>query len=238
MILTCPGCETRYNVADDAVSSAVGRRVKCANCGHLWHFAAALRETPPLEPLRVAEAAASASETATVPRSAVASAAAAEARATDSLLELGSAATPAVARQRIRHSLFQLGLLLFTFVAVLLLVIARNAVVKEWPLTAVVYGAFGIKTAAPSAELNLKATPAWIAGDFVVEAEITNTASTLRTVPALRVALLDGSRNELDARIIDPEIGPLAPGASARIKTIFEHPSTIVTDIAVTFATE
>ena len=47
-----------------------------------------------------------------------------------------------------------------------------------------------------------------------------------------------GHRNELDARIIDPEIGPLTPGASARIKTIFEHPSTIVTDIAVTFATE
>jgi predicted Zn finger-like uncharacterized protein len=236
MFLTCPACETRYNVADEAVSNAAGRQVKCANCGHLWHFAAALQDTLPLEPRRVAEA--SAAATATVPHATVASAATAGAEATDSLLELGSAATPAIAPQRVRRSLFRLGLLLFTLVAVLLLISGRNAVVREWPLTAVVYGALGIKTAAPGAGLDLKTTPLWIAGDFVVEAEITNTASTLRTVPALRVALLDGSRNELDARIIDPEIGPLAPGASARIKTIFEHPSTIVTDVEVTFATE
>jgi predicted Zn finger-like uncharacterized protein len=238
MILTCPACETRYNVADDAVSSAAGRQVKCANCGHVWHFAAALQETLPLEPRRVAEASASAAATAGMPRAAAASAAAAEAEATDSLLELGSTATPAIAPQRIRQSLVRLGSLLFTFVAVLVLILARNEVVREWPLTAVVYGAFGIKTAPPGAGLDLKATAVWIAGDFVVESEITNTASTLRAVPALRVALLDGGRNELDVRIIDTDIAPLAPGTSARIKTIFEHPSTIVTDVEVTFATE
>src|SRR5258708_13224325 len=37
MILVCPACHTRYQVADQAVSRPSGRTVRCANCGHSWH---------------------------------------------------------------------------------------------------------------------------------------------------------------------------------------------------------
>src|SRR5258708_11901633 len=37
MILVCPACHTRYQVADQAVSRPSGRAVRCASCGHSWH---------------------------------------------------------------------------------------------------------------------------------------------------------------------------------------------------------
>lgn len=35
MILTCPNCQTRFLVADQAIG-ADGRRVRCGNCQHMW----------------------------------------------------------------------------------------------------------------------------------------------------------------------------------------------------------
>ncbi len=36
MILTCPACDTKYVVKDDAIPSG-GRQVRCASCKHSWH---------------------------------------------------------------------------------------------------------------------------------------------------------------------------------------------------------
>jgi predicted Zn finger-like uncharacterized protein len=238
MILTCPACETRYNVADEAVSSAAGRQVRCATCGHIWHFAAALQETLPLGPRRVAGAAPGIVPPLAVARAALATAAA-EVEDADSLLHLRTpAATPATGSQHIRRSLWGLASLLAVFTAALTLIFARDTMVREWPVTAVVYGAFGIKTAGSGEGLDLKVAPTWIAGDFVIDTEITNKADSLRAVPRLRLALLDSSLNYLEVRIIDPDIEPLAPGATARVRTIFEHPTSAAIDVEVTFATE
>jgi predicted Zn finger-like uncharacterized protein len=235
MILTCPACETRYNVADEAVSSAAGRQVRCANCGHIWHFAAALQETLPLEPRRVAGATAGIAPPFAVSRAASGTAAA-EADATDSLLELGTAATPTVAPQHVRRSLVRLVSLLSVFAALLLLILARNAVIRVWPDSAVVYSALGLHTEASG--LDLKVTPTRTGEDFIVATEITNITDAARAVPRLRVALLDGSRNELDVKLIDPDVNRLAPGAITRVRTVFEHPSITASDVEVTFATE
>lgn len=35
MILDCPKCHAKYNIADSAIP-AVGRNVRCASCGHYW----------------------------------------------------------------------------------------------------------------------------------------------------------------------------------------------------------
>ena len=230
MILTCPACDTRYNVADEAVSSAAGRQLRCANCGHIWHFAAALQETLPLGPRRVAGATAG-----IAPPLPVMGPATAGADTADSLLELGTVATPAVAPQHVRRSLGRLVSLLSVFAA-LLLILARNAVIGVWPQTAAVYGALGLYT--ETSGLDLKVTPTRTGEDFAVVAEITNTTDAARPVPRLRMALLDGGRNELEVRIVDPDVNQLAPGAVTRVRTIFAHPSITATDVAVTFATE
>ena len=235
MILTCPACETRYNVADEAVSSAAGRQVRCANCGHVWHFAAALQETRPLGPRRVAGATAGIAPPLPV-MGAAAGSAAAEADDTDSLLELGTAATPAVAPQHVRRSLVRLVSLLSVFAALLLLILARNAVIRVWPASTVVYSALGLYTEA--SRFDLKVTPTRTGEDFIVATEITNITDAARPVPRLRVALLDGSRNELDVKIIDPDVNQLAPGAIIRVRTVFEHPSITASDVEVTFAPE
>jgi len=36
MILTCPACDTKYVVKDDAIPAG-GRQVRCASCKHSWH---------------------------------------------------------------------------------------------------------------------------------------------------------------------------------------------------------
>ena len=36
MILTCPACDTKYVVKDDAIPPD-GRQVRCASCKHSWH---------------------------------------------------------------------------------------------------------------------------------------------------------------------------------------------------------
>ena len=36
MILTCPACDTKYVVKDDAIPPS-GRQVRCASCKHSWH---------------------------------------------------------------------------------------------------------------------------------------------------------------------------------------------------------
>ncbi|MBI4967858.1 MAG: zinc-ribbon domain-containing protein [Rhodospirillales bacterium] len=36
MIITCPNCAARFNVADQALGAA-GKTVRCAKCGHKWH---------------------------------------------------------------------------------------------------------------------------------------------------------------------------------------------------------
>jgi predicted Zn finger-like uncharacterized protein len=236
MILTCPACETRYNVADEAVSSAAGRQVRCANCGHIWHFATALQENLPLEPVRVAGATPGIVPPLAVSRAAVAAGATAEADTTDSLLELGTVTTPAVAPLHVRRSLVRLVALLSVFAALLLLILARHAVIRVWPETAAVYGAVGLYTEASA--FDLKVTPTRTGEDFIVAAEITNITDAARPVPRLRVALLDGSHNELDVKIVEADVSRLAPGAITRVRTVFEHPSITANDVEVTFAAE
>src|SRR3954465_3441705 len=100
MILTCPSCETRYQVDEAAIDRAAGRQVRCANCGYLWHFAPALEEHVP-EPTaaRPTGAGAGGRAAAAAPGAGPPRAGAAQtdgAAALSTTLELGSAAAPAV----------------------------------------------------------------------------------------------------------------------------------------------
>jgi len=63
MILTCPACATRYQ-ADEAKFPPLGRQVRCAKCGHVWHQAGPVAApesdtAPEPSPLRAVEPSAS-----------------------------------------------------------------------------------------------------------------------------------------------------------------------------------
>lgn len=49
MIITCPNCHTKYEVADQAIGSA-GRKVLCANCHQSWKATASLPVDVPPRP--------------------------------------------------------------------------------------------------------------------------------------------------------------------------------------------
>ncbi len=52
MIVTCPGCKTRYRVDAEALRTPGGRTVRCAACGLSWHQPPTALKTGPLEPAK------------------------------------------------------------------------------------------------------------------------------------------------------------------------------------------
>jgi predicted Zn finger-like uncharacterized protein len=49
VIITCPGCKTRYRVDAKALTTPGGRTVRCAACGLSWHHQPAALEIGPIE---------------------------------------------------------------------------------------------------------------------------------------------------------------------------------------------
>ena len=88
------------------------------------------------------------------------------------------------------------------------------------------------------AGLEVTVKPTRTSDSLVINGDIVNSAQVTRRVPRLRVSLRDGNKTELDARIIDPPVVTLAPGATAHFDTTFEHPSITATGVAVTFASQ
>jgi hypothetical protein len=121
--------------------------------------------------------------------------------------------------------------------AALAAIIARKEVVAMWPATARLYAFTGFSAAPSGPGLELaKIAPARTADGLVIEGDITNTGSTTREVPRLRVALRDPAEKEKQFKIIDPPVARLAPGETAHFKTSFDHPDEAATGVLVTFA--
>jgi predicted Zn finger-like uncharacterized protein len=230
MLLTCPSCETRYQVDEAAIDRAAGRQVRCANCGYLWHFAPSLEENLPTQAAPAAgPAAAGSAAGATASKTAAPS-------ALSATLDLGSPAAPAVGRMGHGwRAIFQAGVILVVAGAVLVPILARNTVVQTWPEATKVYQAVGLKTAGPGAGLDITVRPLRSEGSFVVTGEITNSTDRPLSVPPLRVALRDTNQNEVEFQILDPPVGILPAGKTAQFKTVFEHPSVTATDVVATF---
>ncbi|HEX6443021.1 MAG TPA: zinc-ribbon domain-containing protein [Stellaceae bacterium] len=247
MLLTCPSCETRYQVEEAAIDRAAGRQVRCANCGYLWHFAPVLEEHVPDAAAAAPAARSAGGGAATAP---AATPGAGPARPGSALpadpadpmsttLELGSAAAPAVVGMHpALRGLLQVGAALTVAAVVLVPILGRNAVVETWPDSAKVYQVVGLATVTPGTGLDVKVTPLRSDGAFVVTGEITNTSQQPVSVPPVRVALLDTTKNEVEFQIIDPPVGSLPAGAIARFKTVFEHPSVAATDVVASFGVD
>jgi predicted Zn finger-like uncharacterized protein len=248
MIITCPACKTRYTV-DDATIGADGRRVRCADCGHVWHYsaeAAAIQEA-------IAEVTAQVGPATDRPAASIPSPAVplpteilrAEPRIEAQPPPAGPAAMPrpsvhvelpAAARRR-RARIWGLLLTIILVGVVLAAVFAREGIMRMWPATMPVYAALQLIDSS-GAGVDVKVTPTRTSASLVIDGEVVNTASTARLVRRMRVSLQDGSKNEVDFRVITPPVVALLPGGTARFNTVFERPSSTATDVAVTFVTQ
>lgn len=129
-------------------------------------------------------------------------------------------------------------LLLATAVAaVVVAVVGRDSIEEMWPSTVRVYRAFSLVDS-PITGLEVALTQRRTVDELIVDGDIVNRAAAPRRVPRLRLALHDASRTEVDAKVIDPPVESLAPGATAHFTTVFEHPSMTATGVVASFAAE
>jgi predicted Zn finger-like uncharacterized protein len=215
MILVCPTCRTRYKVDDETVSVPSGRTVRCANCGHSWHYMPP-PPAPQLARLRERiQATAETSPLAAAPRPAI------------------TAPTP----PRRRHSgLGWAVLILLIGGAVAAAIIERDTIVALVPQAARFYEMVGLKTLPLGAGLDIANVVSTRNADgLIVEGDITNKLGTPRGVPHLRVALRDGNQKELVFKIVDPPRERLLPGEVSHFVVGFLPAPDAAAGVVVTF---
>lgn len=217
MILVCPTCQTRYKVDDEALSRPSGREVRCASCGHSWHYRAAPRSAPPLMRLRERIETAERAEPAASPRPAI--------------------TAPSSSRRRPASGLGWVIVILLLGGAVVAAILGRNQVVAMWPQARQIYELAGLKLGPLGAGLDIaNITSTRNADGLVVEGDITNKVGVTRSVPHLRVALRDANQHELVFKIVDPPRERLLPGETSHFVVGFLPAPDAAVGVLVTFA--
>lgn len=218
MILVCPTCRTRYKVDDEAVSRPSGRTVRCASCGHSWHYMAA-PPTPPtqLERLRERVEATDRDDPMITPRAAI-------------------TAPPARAQRRGSGLGWVVAILLFGG-AIVAAIFGRDQVVAMWPQAAQYYDLVGLRTGPLGAGLAIANVSSTRNADgLIVEGDVTNKVGVTRIVPRLRVALRDANQHELIFKIIDPPREKLLPGETSHFVVGFLPAPDAAAGVRVTFS--
>jgi predicted Zn finger-like uncharacterized protein len=220
VILACPACRIRYLVDEQDLNRPVGRTVRCASCGHIW------RQPPPLairdlEPATRIGAARIEPELGVPPRP----------------TPLPVPAPQRRPRRRPALGWIVLGLAFASIVlAIFVAIIARGDIVAMWPAAARLYALAGLPALPLGPGLVLREViPARTAEGLIIDGDVTNTGSTAREVPRLRVALRGPDEKETQFKIIDPPKARLGPGETAHFKTSFEDADETAT-VKVSFA--
>jgi predicted Zn finger-like uncharacterized protein len=233
MIVVCPQCRTRYLV-DPRALGADGRRVRCAQCSHIWHH------KPPPEALAELETVAPPPEPESPP---------AEERVEPQFerppLEEEAGARriqlPALAEPR-RRPWLALGW------AVLLVVVGlaaggavweRDAVIRAWPPSARLYSLFGLAVPQPGDVLKVTAQARRDEENgvprLVIEGEVANISPEAQQVPKLKVELTDAGKRVVQSWSFDVSTERLLPGASVPFTTSIARPNESATGMSVTF---
>jgi predicted Zn finger-like uncharacterized protein len=236
MIITCPTCETRFNV-DSGHLLPNGRTVKCAKCGHLW------TERPPSDITRRVDA---------------------PAITIDDLPETGadvddvpdlferprrrspSAPSPAGCEGRRSPIAQAIGWSVLVIVVVGVLggsILARETVVAWWPPSAALFELAGlsVETVGEGLEIRNITSSQKIEDDkptLVVAGEVINVSGRPIDVPNMRGSLLDVRQREVYAWVITPKQRRLAPGQAMAFDTSVREPPANARRIAVAFFKE
>jgi predicted Zn finger-like uncharacterized protein len=224
MILTCPECASRYQVADDSVPPQ-GRTVRCAGCGASWRAEAMKAEPPPLE-LKPEPAPAVEPETVKP--------------ASSDLPKTFRAKTEAVRRTRsaaVAGAVWgAMGVAVIALVAGAALF--RVDVVRMWPRTAGAYAKVGL-TVNPTglAPENVLAGPGLQNGHaaVVVTGMVRNVETRSHDPAPIRVALLDKGGKTLITQVVNLPPGRLQPGQTRPFSTAFLDPPSAAANVQVEF---
>ena len=254
MIVTCPNCQTRYRVEDTELGASPERRMRCANCGHLWRYSAAGAAARPVVAAARSEPAAP-SPVVTEPPAGPTPAAPPPADAPPFRFEVetdpqrypdGSTgpqrlpvevASP-LAKRRRGQRVAGLSLVVLAVAAVFVAVLARDLVVLVYPPAGQVYEALHLGMAAGDGLQITVASPVQSSDAMTIEGDIVNGAQAAQAVPRLQVTLRDGAGNDLQARVIDAPVKQLQPGGKAHFAAVFDHPSITAVSAVVSFVGE
>jgi len=216
MILVCPTCQTRYKVDDEAVNRPSGRTVRCASCGHSWHYVAPPSPSPLLRLRERVQAAAETSDAPPAPRPAI--------------------TAPASPRRR-NTGIGWVLLILLIGAVVIGAIFGRDQIVARVPHAAQIYELVGLKPQPLGAGLDIANVASTRNADgLIVEGDITNKIGAPRTVPHLRVALRDANKHELIFKIIDPPRDRLLPGETSHFVVGFLPAPDAAIGVVVTFS--
>jgi predicted Zn finger-like uncharacterized protein len=250
MIISCPSCETRYQV-DEAKFPPQGRTVRCAKCGNSWHQAGAESQAP-VESIAPVEAT---PEPAPAPQPEDAPEAPAASAPRPMPVRASFAAPAEPARRGLRELLPELQGPMLPIVAVVagwigliavVLVIAVSAVHYRqdiaviWPQSAGVYTTLGMKVS-PSAvdfrDVNYHHEREDGVDVLAVTGRIVNSGARELPVPqTVRVTLTDDSNHELYHWTFKPAVSSLKPGQSAPFATRLSSPPMAARHLEVRFA--
>jgi predicted Zn finger-like uncharacterized protein len=238
MILTCPACQTRYEV-DATKFPSQGRSVRCARCGEIWHADAdpeAPVTAPPPEP---APAPPAPVET---PREVYAQPIPRDPEPQESDYSYEEAPAAASSRSGLRRPMLLAGWAALIAVVLLIGIAAasyRQQVVEAWPQSASLYAKLGMKVAANSIRFGNTKTSREIHGGAVVltvSGSLTNVTDRELPVPQIRIGLVDGERRELYHWTVAPDVIALKPGQSTRFVTQLSNPPESAVDYRIRFA--
>lgn len=211
MILTCPDCSTRYHV-DPTSLGAGGRTVRCAHCGNRW------TARPPDDTPQVVDFVKPASP----PR------------------------RPGPPSERPKEPASR-SLVPWLLAALVILVLAgavigRNEIAQLFPASAAVYQTLGLPVTlrldlqfenVTSKRLEERGLTI-----LVVEGEVVNLAGAARSVPPIKITLLDDGGRQLQHELFEADDPRLGPGARTSFSARVVNPTERARNFSVTFDLE
>jgi len=213
MIVTCPACSTRQNLAPQRLSSG-NTVMRCGECSHSWIESRALAVIE-VEPK---------------PLPTVVDVSPATDREIGRLIEATRAAQEELARIRARKRAKLRGwaiLAAFMIAPVAAAAAFPEPVVKVAPYAAKLYEKVGLKVNIYGLEFRkIEEQHLIVDGTRViaVKGEIVNISDQDRKIPAIRLSLRDASSKEVYAWIVDSPVRPLRPGDATRVVKLVPSP--------------
>lgn len=246
MIITCPQCRTRYEVADQAIGDT-GRAVQCANCSTSWYAdrASALASLPPLRPLAPSTSASPEKDEDALDVEFQEVAAASEPpdptrafkKRTRLLAQRQRDIARALPAAKTRRSVSIVAIA----VAISLLaglVTARESIVRAVPDLASFYSAVGLGVNVEGLEFTAIRTDRAIEGGrdvLIVRGEIENVSGTTQPLPPIRVSLYRGDGTSIYEWQAVPGAASLDAGRTLIFETRLTAPPPDVARVRLRF---